>query len=99
MFKTEMRVAENLAGLTYSLYNICDELHDDVGDILESVEVIGQRDDDEFHGTFDAENLDLIFADMVTSERAAAKDLEQFDKLLNQIIAERRKLGDFEVTL
>jgi hypothetical protein len=98
MFKTEKSVTAYLADLVYHLRNVTDELHDVVDDVLVNVDTINVRDNDEAIGTFDVENLDYIFADMVSSERAAAKDLKRFDRLLTLIIAERRKLGDFNLT-
>lgn len=95
MFKNEIgtigridTLVDRLNDVTDDLWNDSQDLDKNVNDFLLNEDMLSESD-----------NVDWIFRDMVKSERDIAASLTKFDRVLNQLIAERRKLGNFTITL
>lgn len=93
MFKSELKVATNMFNLADTVTNAASNLADNLLDIETFVSFLHNE------GMLEGDNADYMFDNVVTSERQAAKELVLFDKLLNRLIAERMKLGNFEITV
>lgn len=94
MFKHEIGIIGRIDTLVDRLNDVTEDLWSDAQDLDTNVND-SLRNEDMLAWPY---NVDWIFRDMVTSERDIAASLTKFDRVLNQLIAERIKLGDFTLT-
>jgi hypothetical protein len=92
MFANELKTINKLDNLTYDLSNMAHDMRCNVEDINTAVECL----EDGIYG--DLDNPDAVFNTMASDEATASRQLANFDKILTRIIAERIKLGNFEVS-
>lgn len=95
MFENEIKSIENMEKLSYKLARFAGDAGESAADIHDALEVFVNAEPEYLADG----NDDLLLQDMVRAERNAARDLARFDRVLNKIIVERIKLGDFIVTL
>jgi len=93
MFKTEIAAIDKIDDLTFELARVANDLNDDACDLDTNLM-------DFLHNErmLEGDNVDWIFNDLVKNERDINRSLKKFDRILNQLIAERRKLGDFPIS-
>jgi hypothetical protein len=92
MFKNELKQIGTLARAVENLCDSSENLNDARCDMDTCVNFLNDED------MIDAGGADDVFRDLVKNERLLASNLNQFDVLLNRVIAERLKLSDFTFT-
>lgn len=98
MFTQEVAAVRKLDELALRLTRISDDMltaaeNIDVPGICNYLDSLNKLSSTEFNN-----EVDQVVLWMVEGESSLAKSLPKFDKLLNAIIAERLKLGDFTMS-
>lgn len=98
MFTQEVAAVRKLDELTYKLLTLSGDMltaaeNIDVPGICKHLDSLNKLNSTEFNN-----EVDQVVKWMVEGESSLAKNLPKFDKLLNAIIAERLKLGDFTMS-
>lgn len=98
MFTQEVAAVRKLDELTYKLLTLSGDMltaaeNIDVPGLCNHLDSLNKLSSTEFNN-----EVDQVVKWMVEGESSLAKNLPKFDKLLNAIIAERLKLGDFTMS-
>ena len=98
MFTQEVAAVRKLDELTYKLLTVSGDMltaaeNIDVPGLCNHLDSLNKLSSTEFNN-----EVDQVVKWMVEGESSLAKNLPKFDKLLNAIIAERLKLGDFTMS-
>lgn len=100
MFTQEVAAVRKLDELAFRLTRISGDMCD-AAETLDVPVLCKHLDSDSLNKPSSTEfnnEVDQVVLWMVEGERSLAKNLPKFDKLLNAIIAERLKLGDFTIS-
>lgn len=102
MFTQEVAVVRKLDELSYKLLTASGDMRDaaeniDVPSLCKHLD--GLANHYKLNSADYEIEVDQVVKWMVEGESSLAKNLPKFDKLLNAIIAERLKLGDFTMSL
>lgn len=89
MFNNELDIARRLDELTGDLSDVAYEVYGNVQDLETTFDFYTEAD------MVEPDNVDHMVGDLLFDEKEAQRNLAKFDKILNRIIRERRKLGGF----